>query len=203
MDRSAIQGEHQIYINGSKLPSNAFRPTFRFDHANATCSVGQRINKGKNVIAIRVEVNGPGDGLVDALYLFGRFQVKSWRNVYPKLSPLQDSGPIFDLKAQGLPFYAGTVSYTRDIDIKTLPQTPRFKIDLERTVKNLGDIVEITINGQSLGVRAWAPYCWTGKTAHLKQGKNRVVFRITNTLEKLLTGMTYQPKTRKMIPVEI
>ena len=202
MDRSAIQGEHQIYINGSKLPSNAFRPTFRFDHANATCSVGQRINKGKNVIAIRVEVNSPGDGLVDALYLFGRFQVKSWRNIYPKLSPLQDSGPIFDFKAQGLPFYAGTISYTRDIDFKTLPKTPHFKMDLERTVKSLDDIVEITINGQSLGVRAWAPYCWTGKTAHLKQGKNRVVFRVTNTLEKLLTGMAYQPKTRKMVPVE-
>ena len=203
MDRSAIQGEHQIYINGSKLPSNAFRPTFRFDHANATCSVGQRINKGKNVIAIRVEVNSPGDGLVDALYLFGRFQVKSWRSVYPKLTPLQDSGPIFDFKAQGLPFYAGTLSYTRDIDIKTLPTTARFKIDLEHTVKNLSDIVEIIINGQSLGVRAWAPYCWTGKTAHLKQGKNRIVFRVTNTLEKLVTGMAYQPKTRKTIPVDI
>lgn len=191
MDRSAIQGEYQIYINGSILPSNAFRPTFRFDHANATCSIGQRINTGKNVIAIRVEVNSPGDGLVDAMYLFGRFQVKSWRSVYPKLSPLQDSGPIFDLKAQGLPFYAGTVSYTRDIDFKTLPRTARFKIDLDECIaKNLADIVEITINGQSLGVRAWTPYCWTGKTADLKQGKNRVVFRITNTLEKMLTGMT-------------
>ncbi len=203
MDRSAIQGEHQIYINGSKLPSNAFRPTFRFDHANATCSIGQHVNKGKNVIAIRVEVNSPGDGLADAMYLFGRFQLKSWRNIYPRLTPSQDSGPVFDFNAQGLPFYAGTVSYTRDIDIKTLPATARFKIDLEHTVKNLADIVEIIINGQSMGVRAWAPYCWTGKTAYLKQGKNRVVFRVTNTLEKLLTGAVYQPKTRKLIPVEI
>ncbi len=200
MDRSAIQGEYQIYINGFKLPSNAFRPTFRFDHANATCSVGQHINKGKNVIAIRVELNSSGDGLVDALYLFGRFHLKSWRNIYPRIAPLQDNGPIFDLKAQGLPFYAGTVSYTRDIDIKTLPTTARFKIDLEQ---NLADIVEIAINGQSLGVRAWAPYSWTGKTSYLKQGKNRVVFRVTNTLEKLLTGMVYQPQTHKMIPVEI
>ena len=203
MDRSAIQGEYQIYINGFKLPSNAFRPTFRFDHANATCSIGQYINKGKNVIAIHLKVNSPGDGFVDAMYLFGRFKVKSWRSVYPQLAPPQDSGPIFDLKAPGLPFYAGTVSYTRDIDFKTLPKTARFKIDLGRTVKNLADIIEITINGQSLGVRAWTPYCWTGKTAYLKQGKNRVVFRLTNTLEKMLTGMTYHPKTHKMVPVEI
>ena len=90
--------------------------------------------------------------------------------------------------------------HTRDIDIKTLPTTARFKIDLEQ---NLADIVEIAINGQSLGVRAWAPYSWTGKTSYLKQGKNRVVFRVTNTLEKLLTGMVYQPQTHKMIPVEI
>ena len=203
MDRSAIRGAYQIYINGFQLPDNAFRPTFRYDHANATCSVAQRITKGKNVIAIRLEVNRSGDGLVDAMYLFGRFQIKSWRGVYPRLSPLQENGSIFDLQAHGLPFYAGTVAYSRDIEIDTLPKTERFELDFERAMKNIADVVEIKMNGHSLGVRAWPPYRWTGETAWLRQGKNRVVIRLTNTLEKLITGMTFHPRTHKMVPVEI
>jgi hypothetical protein len=203
MDRSAIQGEYQVYINGSRLPSNAFRPTFRYDHANVTCSVGRRINKGKNVIAIRVEIDEPGDGLFDTIYLFGRFQVRSWRSLYLRLAPPQDRGPVFDLDAQGLPFYAGTVAYSRDITYRTLPKSEHFEISLERTIKNLTDVVEIQINGHSLGVRAWAPYTWVGETAWLKRGKNRVVFRVTNTLERLLTGMTFQPRTHKMMPIKI
>ena len=203
MDRGTIQGDYQIYINGAKLPSNAFRPTFRFDHANVTCSVGRRIAKGKNVIAIRVECQNPGDGLIDALYLFGRFQVKSWRSLYPRLAPSQDRGPIFDLQASGLPFYAGTVAYSRDITCKSLPKSEYFELNLKHVMKNLTDVVEIQINGQSLGVRAWAPYCWTGKTSWLKRGKNRVVFHATNTLERLLTGLTFQPRTHKMVPIKI
>ena len=72
MDRSAILGNHQIYLNGSRLPSNAFRPTFRYDHSNVTCAVGRKVNKGKNVIAIRVEIKKLTDGILDAFYLFGR-----------------------------------------------------------------------------------------------------------------------------------
>ena len=203
MDRSAIRGVHQIYLNGVQLPDNAFRPTFRYDHANATCSIAQRIAKGKNVIAIRVEVNRPGDGLVDALYLFGRFKIRPWRGVYPRLSPPQERGPIFDLNAQGFPFFAGTVAYSRDLEIDSPPETERFELDFERAMKQLADVVEIKINGHSLGVRAWPPYRWTGDTAWLREGKNRVVIRVTNTLEKLITGMAFHPRTRKMAPVEI
>ena len=202
MDRSAIRGAYQIYLNGVQLPDNAFRPTFRYDHANATCSIAQRIAKGKNVIAIRVEVNRPGDGLVDAMYLFGRFKIRSWRGVYPRLSPPQERGPIFDLNAQGFPFFAGTVAYSRDIEIDSPPETERFELEFERAMKQLADVVEIKINGHSLGVRAWPPYRWTGDTAWLRGGKNRVVIRVTNTLEKLITGMAFHPRTRKMVPVE-
>lgn len=203
MDRNAIQGTYQIYLNGCQLPGNAFRPTFRYDHANATCSLVQRIAKGKNVIAIRLEPARPGDGLVDAMYLFGRFQIKAWHRVYPRLVPPQETGPIFDLNAAGLPFFAGTVAYSQDITLSTLPQTEHFEIDLDHVMKKRADVVEIKINGQSLGVRAWPPYRWTADTALLKQGKNRVVIRVTNTLEKLLTGMAFQPRTNKMVPVKI
>lgn len=203
MDRLAIQGDYQIYINGSKLPNNAFRPTFRYDQSNITCAVGRRINKGKNVIAIRVEANEPDAGLLDALYLFGRFQVKSWRSRYLRLVAQKDKGPFHDLDALGLPFYAGTISYTQEINFRSLPKSETFELNLEKTFKEIDDIVEVQINGHALGVRAWAPYIWSGKTAWLKRGKNKVTIRVTNTLSRLLTGQKFQARGHKMVPVKV
>lgn len=203
MDRLAIQGAYQIYINGSKLPNNAFRPTFRYDQSNITCAVGRRINKGKNVIAIRVETTQPDDGLLDALYLFGRFQVKSWRNRYQRLAAPKDKGPFYDLDAVGLPYYAGTVTHTQEISIRSLPNTQTFELDLEKSLKDIDDIVEVQINGHSLGVRAWAPYVWQGTTSWLKRGKNKVTIRVTNTLARLLTGHHFNPRTHKMTPIKL
>ena len=203
MDRLAIEGNYQIYINGSKLPNNAFRPTFRYDQSNITCAVGRRINKGRNVIAIRVEAERPDAGLLDALYLFGRFQVKSWRNRYLRIVAPKDKGAFYDLDAVGLPFYAGTVAFTQEINFRTLPSTKEFELDLEKTFKDIDDIVEVQINGHSLGVRAWAPYIWSGNTSWLKRGKNKVTLRVTNTLSRLLTGQTFQARGHKMVPVKI
>jgi hypothetical protein len=203
MDRLAIQGDYQIYINGSKLPNNAFRPTFRYDQSNITCAVGRRINKGRNVIAIRVEADQPDAGLLDALYLFGRFDVKSWRGRYLRIVAPKDKGIFHDLDALGLPFYAGTVAYTQEINFRTVPKTKEFELDLEKALKDIDDIVEVQVNGHSLGVRAWAPYVWKGNTSWLKRGKNKVVLRVTNTLARLLTGQKFQQRGHKMVPIKL
>jgi hypothetical protein len=203
MDRSAIEGDYQIYINGSKLPNNAFRPTFRYDQSNITCAVGRRINKGRNVIAIRVEAHQPDAGLLDALYLFGRFQVKSWRGRYLRMVAPKDKGVFYDLDALGLPFYAGTVAFTQEINFKKLPAEKQFELDLDKEFKDFEDIVEVQINGHSLGVRAWSPFAWSGTTSWLKRGKNKVTFRVTNTLSRLITGQMFLARGHKMIPVKI
>ena len=203
MDRSAIVGNSQIYLNGARLPSNAFRPTFRYDHANITCAIGRHISKGRNVLAVRVEIGALTEGVVDAFYLFGRIGVKSWRNAYLRLTAPADRGPLHCLDGVGMPFYAGTVAYTRDEVFPRLPQTDRFVLSLEEELKGVSDTVEVLINGHSLGVRAWAPYRWTGETAWLRQAKNRVVLRITNTLDRLLTGQAFQLRGHRTAPVKV
>ncbi len=203
MDRSAILGNAQIYLNGTRLPSNTFRPTFRYDHANVTCALGRRVSKGRNVLAIRVELNELTEGLVDAFYLFGRFGVKQGRNPNLRLTAPIERGPLARLDDLRMPFYAGTVAYTRDVVFPDPPKTDHFVLSLEKELKDVSDIVEVQINGHSLGVRAWAPYCWTGETAWLKQGKNRVTLRITNTLTRLLTGHEFKPKAHRMVPVKV
>ena len=203
MDRNAILGNYQVYLNGYQQPSNAFRPTFRYDHANVTCAVGRRVLKGKNVLAVRVEIDDLTHGLVDPLFLFGRFAVKRGRTIHLRLAATVDQGPFNRLDDLGLPFYSGTVAYTRDIVFPSLSNTKEFTISLEKELKGLTDIFELQINGHSLGVRPWAPYAWTGKTAWLKRGKNRVILRSTNTLARLLTGKEFKPRSHRMMPVKV
>ncbi|MCZ6633576.1 MAG: glycosyl hydrolase [bacterium] len=203
MDRGALLGNYQVYFNGSRLPSNAFRPTFRYDHNNVTCAIGRRVTKGKNVIAIRMEINDLTEGVVDAFYLFGKFRVKSWRNIYLRLVSPLERGPFHSLDNLGMPFYAGTVAYTKDFSFSKRPSSKQFVLNLAKEFKNFSDIVEVQINGHSLGVRPWTPYVWTGESDWLKQGKNRVTIRITNTLARLLTGREFQIRTHKMSPVKI
>ena len=85
MDRSAILGDYQIYLNGVRLPGKAFRPTFRYDHNNVTCAVVRRATTGRNVLAIRVELDDLNQGLVDAFYVFGKFGVRRWLNHYLRM----------------------------------------------------------------------------------------------------------------------
>jgi len=203
MDRSAISGNHQIYLNGSRLPSNAFRPTFRYDHSNVTCAVGRRVNKGKNVIAIRIEIEKLSDGILDALYLFGRFGVKRWRNEFLRLSAVSEKGSLGALDELRMPYYAGTVAYTKDIQFAKKYPENQFSLSLDKELKDFSDIMEIIVNGHSLGVRAWAPYTFTGETSWLKPTRNRVVVRLTNTLSRMITGQEFRPRPHRMMPVRV
>ena len=201
-DRSAILGNYQIFLNGTKLPNNSFRPTFRYDQNNLTCALGRRVVKGKNVIAIRVEVENLSDGLVDALYLFGKFGVRRWKTDGLRLGALSERGTAADLDSNRLPYYAGTVSYTHELPIKK-PQGKRFKIALDKEFKDTEDVIEILINGHSLGTRLWSPYVWEGQSSWIKSGRNRVTIRCTNTLSRLLTGKRFNHRSHRIVDVKI
>jgi hypothetical protein len=203
MDRSAILGDCQIFLNGSRLPSNAFRPTFRYDHSNVTCAIGRRATRGKNVLAIRVELDQISGGLVDPFFLFGRFGVRRWRRNAFRITNPVESGPLTRLEDLRMPFYAGTVAYNREIAFPSQPESEEFELCLEDQLVDSSDIVEVLLNGHSMGVRAWAPYRWTGRTEWLKPGRNRVTLRMTNTLARLLTGREFSPRSHRMVPVKV
>ena len=104
---------------------------------------------------------------------------------------------------QAMPFYAGTVAYSQDTTIGEKPRAAQFAVTFQDQLKGVSDIVEVLINGHSLGVRAWPPHQWIGETAWLRQGKNRITLRITNTLSRLLTGRRFRAKGHKMVSVRV
>ena len=48
----------------------------------------------------------------------------------------------------------------------------------------VGDLVDVRLNGESVGVRAWPPY-EVEVTGKLRRGKNEIEIRIANTLHNL------------------
>jgi hypothetical protein len=201
-DRGAVQGNYQIFLNGTKLPNNSFRPTFRYDQNNLTCALGRRVTKGKNTIAIRVEVESLNDGLIDAFYLFGKFGVRKWKTDGRRIGAVPEKGAVAQLEGNRLPYYAGTVSYTHEMTIKK--QTAKqFRIELDKMFKDTEDVVEILINGHSLGARLWSPHVWVGQSSWIKTGKNRVTIRCTNTLSRLLTGKRFNHRSHRIVEVNV
>jgi hypothetical protein len=76
----------------------------------------------------------------------------------------------------GFDLFTGTLVYRAEFALTADQVRGTRWLDLGQ----VGDIAEVTANGQRLGVRAWAPYCFpVGQT--LGAGPNRIEVRVTNS----------------------
>ncbi len=128
----------------------------------------------------------------------------------------------------GYPYYAGTLHLARTVDLApsvaatSEPEARQPGPDLAPTVDlapsappPAGDVlvrlpdealmfagvVELAINGRSLGARAWAPYAWAVPAGVLAPGANEVTLTVANTLIGLLEGRRYDPQQRQAVPI--
>lgn len=91
-------------------------------------------------------------------------------------------------QTSGWELYAGDVHFSAAFDTSKLDNLdelsgkPSF-LDLG----DVGEIAELFINEQSLGVRAWAPYTWQIDGA-LIAGENQLRVRVTNSIENRFEG---------------
>ena len=61
--------------------------------------------------------------------------------------------------------------------------------------------VELFLNGESLGVRAFTPYAWFIDGEKLRDGENDLVIRVTNTLANMLDGRYFDYDSHKLIEI--
>jgi hypothetical protein len=85
----------------------------------------------------------------------------------------------------GIKYFSGTAAYHRTVDIPNawLGQGSRMELDLG-AVKNL---VEVSVNGRSLGV-LWKPPFRIDMTDALKAGSNNLEIRVTNLWPNRMIG---------------
>ena len=85
-------------------------------------------------------------------------------------------------QVEGWETFTGTVCYQTTFVEVNVDSLPEF-IDLG----SVGDIAEVLINDERVGVRAWAPYILPlGKTC--RAGANRLEIRVTNSMANRYDG---------------
>ena len=115
----------------------------------------------------------PGDVIMT---LDGAWEAKDENGNAVKIPALGDWA-----QAKGWKTFTGTQNYLTSFDVSEDTQ-PRF-IDLGA----VGDIAEVLINDQRVGVQAWAPYVISlNDVCH--PGKNRVQIRVTNSMANRYDG---------------
>jgi hypothetical protein len=188
MDEDAIGGIYTIYLNGKQVPVKDFVSDGRYGYQRLACEVQQLLKAGINHLVVRVEVQRDEDGLRDPLYLSGPFGVFLDATGKPTIGQAPETGVPQRGVLQGYPYYAGTLCFTKEFSIGTLPGGKTFVLALQGWNQQIHDCVEVVVNGNSLGVCCWSPYRWEGDSNILRGGINTAEMRVTNTLSAMLEG---------------
>lgn len=145
--------------------------------------LGRFANGGTHRIEIVVKNNGwfPQPGLQEYAWLAGDFAVDA-NGDSPRLHPVRAirSGAW---EKQGFPFFSGTGVYHANLVIPEDARGRRMFLDAGQ----VGDLLDVEVNGQDVGVCAWPPYR-IELTRVLQIGANTAVLKVTNTLRNFLEG---------------
>jgi len=182
-----------LYINGEPVHSTPERS--RIDGQMKAIDVTPHVHKGENLIALRLVVTSPTDGLLDLLKLTGDFSLAPQGDgTYVIEAPCTSLQPSSWTK-QGYPFFSGRAIYRKRF---ALPESfAGQRVFLKPEMED--DVLEVIVNGKSAGVRLWNPYQME-ITDFLQTGENTLELRLANTLVNLLerverpSGLTGAPK---------
>jgi len=186
----SIEGEWRIEINDNPLFSEDFQNVEIFLPSNLAKEISCFLKPGNNEIKIKIDTKKTDDGLLNPVYLCGNFSVyKDHVNNNWRITSFQKMGKISEMRANGLPFYAGAIRYSTKmpIDANSIEDV----LELYINENNFQDAAELFVNGISAGVRAWSPYKWRVKKTWLKAGINEIEIEISNTLLGLFEGQYF------------
>ncbi|HEX6554772.1 MAG TPA: hypothetical protein VF026_18545 [Ktedonobacteraceae bacterium] len=202
MDEDAIGGSYVLYLNGKKITAHDFVPVSHYDCQQQACEVQHMLKQGRNHLVIHVEAGQDGDGVRDPLYLSGPFGVSFAAGRVPAIGKPPETGKPQSGIQQGYPYFAGTLCFAREVSIETVPHERMFELTLRGWDQRIHDCVEILVNGHSLGVCCWSPYHWGGACDVLREGRNTIEIRVTNTLNGMLEGSYFDEDSHRIVPVD-
>jgi len=185
------------------------------DRSWRTAAVTGHLKAGANVIRLTLDYVAPvPDSLdayerygseIEAIYLVGAFGVRTTVSAEPpaeternhqgflvprpihRLSrfALGDETDAFDgdFVTAGYPFYAGRMRLERTFELKRVERRGRYAFALP-AVEAI--VVEAELNGKPLSPVAWSPMEIEVPAGALRQGTNRLVLVMTNSLRNLL-----------------
>ena len=175
IENGAIAGDWSVLVNEIEVPRAAFSP-LEYNGADKTvANVAALFQVGENTISLRVENAPEMGGLRTPIHLIGSFALQSRVVV-----PLPATARFNDLVSAGLPHFSGAATYSKMLDLGGA--------DVLELSRGFGDIAEVRVGGQTLGVRAWSPYRWNCPP---QKGPVTVEIVVINTLLPFVEGQTW------------
>lgn len=172
--------EWQLYVNGREVTSQPQRSPF--DSQMLSLEIGDYIQTGENLVAVRLVLRDATDGITDLLKLTGNFRLEGNREAGYSITAPQRAIRPAAWTEQGYPFFSGRGVYRCRFQA---PDTAGRRIFLEIPAQD--DVVEVVLNGRPVGVCLWDPYRLE-ITGELQQGENLLELRFANTLINLMEG---------------
>jgi hypothetical protein len=186
----------KAYLNGIDLGESV--PETVWDDENRGWDASGAARVGRNTLLLRVKASPYNSqavavfprSIVEPVVLKGWFSVDSATGA---LTALPDTMPIGDIRANGLPHFAGTCVYQTDFTWPGPEGPVLISCEAGR------DVVDVAIDGHglSLGKRAWGRRAF--RIEKLAPGPHRIAIRTTNTLGAILTR-TYNAELTPDIP---
>jgi hypothetical protein len=170
--------EWRAFVNGTGC--EAVPRESGLDAQITALDIAPLVEPGRNTVAVRLVLGGATDGLLDLVKLVGDFRVTAGGAVTTASSAAANPASWSE---QGCPFYSGTAVYRCSA---TLPgNLDGARVFLEADAGD--DVLEVTVNGRSAGVRLWPPYA-VEVTDQAVPGVNALELRVANTAMNLLSG---------------
>jgi hypothetical protein len=182
-----------LFVNGDPVKAAPVRS--QVDSQMKAVDITPHVHKGDNLIALRLVVTNPTDGLLDMLKLTGDFSLAPQGDGTFRIAAPRKSFQPASWTDQGYPYFSGRAIYRKRFH---MPESfTGQRIFLEPAMHD--DVLEVLVNGQSAGVRLWEPY-QIEITNLLQPGENTLELRVANTLINLLerverpSGLASAPK---------
>ena len=190
---SSTSSKWNIFVNGQAVQT--WQRSHEYDCMEYSadispyiCSPDRRLyRRGELTITIEITAENKSDGLLEPLYLTGRFTVD--------LNNAESIGAELHVKAvdtvytgswaeQGYPHYSGSAVYQQRFDLDGLNPDSRYYLYAYAA----GNPVQAELNGHSLGTVNCAPYEFE-VTESIKTGANTLTLITANTPDNMLYNL--------------
>lgn len=190
MEPGTLLGEWALQVNGTAFCADDFAVKPIYLPTNLAVPVTSCLKAGENKLELHLKSDKSFGGIRNPLYLCGSFAV-AWQSGVPVLQKAREKGKICDLTQSGLPYYAGTVEYTKAIpaEWKEGDGAVRFRIKNQ----DFHDAVRLQIGGEELGSSSFAPYEFVISGEALQKA-DQLVICVDTTLSRLFEGEWFDEK---------
>ena len=192
MDKRSIGSDACIVVNNHAIDNNQFFHEFINDNCNQICDISKMVQEGYNHIDIQVCVKKDWDGIRDPLYLLGDFGIRDGVIAEAPAKSHYAKG-----SAEGYPWCSGTFTFKTELNLLEIPES-EFVIIKPEFSETVVDCIEILVNGESIGVKSFAPYEWICPV-NLLTLNNLVELKITNTLSGMFENSYFDYESHKLM----